>query len=84
MTGLAAHIAFFQREDAGDPAEQALPWASSCWMEGDSLAPPCSSDMRVIDAMMKLAGVNENDYLADLGAGDGRVCIHAALNYQVL
>lgn len=64
-------------EDVGDDEE--LPWASSGWMEGDTLAPPCGSDIKVISKMLsnEFAAINEYDFLLDLGAGDGRVCIQA-------
>lgn len=35
----------------------------------------------VVDAMLKLAKVNKNDVVYDLGCGDGRIVITAAKNY---
>ena len=35
----------------------------------------------VVDAMLKLAGVNGRDFLIDLGSGDGRIPITAAKRY---
>jgi hypothetical protein len=64
-------------EEVGDEAE--LPWPASGWIEGDTLAPPCGSDINVITAMLsqEFAAINASDVLLDLGAGDGRVCIQA-------
>jgi cyclopropane fatty-acyl-phospholipid synthase-like methyltransferase len=36
---------------------------------------------RVVDAMLKLAGVTDKDVVYDLGCGDGRIPIAAALQY---
>jgi len=35
----------------------------------------------VVDAMLKLAGVRGNDFVIDLGSGDGRIAITAARRY---
>lgn len=42
------------------------------------LAPFVPTPPEVIDAMLKLAAVQESDVLYDLGSGDGRIIIHAA------
>ena len=47
------------------------------WIEGDSLAPPCGSEIEAIVAMLQLANLKEHDVLYDLGCGDGRVCLEA-------
>ncbi len=39
------------------------------WLEGDSLAPPCSSDEDVCRAMIELSGAGPEDTLMDLGVG---------------
>lgn len=55
------------------------------WLDGDSLAPPCQSDMDVVYAILQLAheagGICATDTLFDLGCGDGRICIEAARLY---
>ncbi len=39
------------------------------WLEGDSLAPPCSSDDDVCRAMIELCEIGPEDTLIDLGVG---------------
>lgn len=41
-------------------------------------APYVSTPWNVVDALFKLGGVSANDYLVDLGSGDGRIVIAAA------
>ena len=41
-------------------------------------APYVATDMEVVDAMLGLAGVRPDDYVIDLGSGDGRILIAAA------
>jgi SAM-dependent methyltransferase len=36
---------------------------------------------QAVDAMLKLAGVNKNDIVYDLGCGDGRIVVAAARDY---
>ena len=45
------------------------------------LAPFVPSPIRVVVAMLQLAGVTEKDVVYDLGSGDGRVVITAAKKY---
>lgn len=53
------------------------------------LGPPARADevpyvqtpQAVVDAMLEVAGVRANDYLIDLGSGDGRIVITAAQRY---
>ncbi len=40
--------------------------------------PYVATDLRVVDAMLGLAGVRPDDYVIDLGSGDGRILIAAA------
>ena len=55
---------------------------SSFWMEGDSCAPPCQSEMDVVTAILDLiAPLTAHDHLYDLGCGDGRIPIEAALRF---
>jgi SAM-dependent methyltransferase len=41
-------------------------------------APSVASDMEVVDAMLSLASLRPDDYVIDLGSGDGRILIAAA------
>jgi hypothetical protein len=41
-------------------------------------APYVSTDLQVVDAMLGLAQVKPDDYVIDLGSGDGRILISAA------
>ena len=41
-------------------------------------APYVASDMEVVDAMLSLAALRPDDYVIDLGSGDGRILIAAA------
>jgi hypothetical protein len=54
-----------------------LPWrVAHAQQAGDVPYVPTPSN--VIDAMLDMARVNANDYLIDLGSGDGRIVIEAA------
>ena len=46
-----------------------------------SLAPYVPSPPEVVDRMLALAGVTRNDVVYDLGSGDGRIPIAAAVKY---
>eukprot|EP01038_Epipyxis_sp_PR26KG_P006933 gene6933-9486_t len=55
------------------------------WLEGDSLAPPCQSEMIVVQSILELAepyltmtSKGKECCLFDLGCGDGRICISAS------
>lgn len=61
------------------------------WMEGDSLAPPCQSDIYVISPMLEFISKyvpssflnNPNHAIFyDLGCGDGRVCLTATKRFH--
>jgi ubiquinone/menaquinone biosynthesis C-methylase UbiE len=43
--------------------------------------PYVPTPQRVVEAMLKIAGVNERDFVIDLGSGDGRIVITAAQKY---
>ena len=43
--------------------------------------PLYSTPMHVIDGMLKVLYPRKDDYLCDLGCGDGRICIEAAKTY---
>lgn len=44
-------------------------------------APNVASGLQVVDAMLGLAGVRPDDFVVDLGSGDGRILIAAARSY---
>ena len=52
------------------------------WIEGDSLAPPCQSEYKVVDEVLKHVKIDSSDVVYDLGCGDGRICIRAAEKYK--
>jgi SAM-dependent methyltransferase len=47
----------------------------------DSLAPFVPTPQDVVNRMLELAGVTKDDVVYDLGCGDGRIVITAALTY---
>jgi methyltransferase family protein len=52
-------------------------WASATWAQTPDV-PFVPTPPVVVDAMLKLAGVGPEDYVIDLGSGDGRIVIAAA------
>lgn len=52
-------------------------------LEASLSVPFVPTDDDVVEAMLELAGVNSRDVLYDLGSGDGRVVVKAALEYGV-
>lgn len=69
----------FMAQDESDEEDEGLPWPA--WIDGDSLAPPCPSNLDVVDSLLDLASVTCSDEVVDLGAGDGRVCLRAATRF---
>lgn len=47
--------------------------------DSDSLVPFVPTEEKVVDAMLEMAGVNAKDLLFDLGCGDGRIVVKAAM-----
>jgi SAM-dependent methyltransferase len=47
----------------------------------ENLAPFLATPMEVVDGMLDLAGVTAEDLICDLGSGDGRIPIRAALRF---
>lgn len=47
----------------------------------ENLAPFLATPMEVVDGMLDLAGVTADDLICDLGSGDGRIPIRAALRF---
>jgi len=68
---------------------QALALVCGLLLTAASVAQPSFTDevpyvrtgQAVVDAMLELAGVRANDFLIDLGSGDGRIVIAAAKRY---
>lgn len=58
--------------------------AALCWQVNAAQAsdvPYVPTSMNVVDAMLGLGGVGPDDYLVDLGSGDGRISIRAATRF---
>lgn len=51
------------------------------WMEGDSLAPPCQTDINIVRRILEIVQPTKDDILYDLGCGDGRICVEASRIY---
>lgn len=49
--------------------------------DSESSVPFVPTEEKVVDAMLKLAEVNAKDLLFDLGSGDGRIVVKAAMEY---
>lgn len=62
-----------EARNAFDPAAYAAPAAAP-----QLDAPQLASAMEVVDAMLSLAQLQPDDYVIDLGSGDGRILIAAA------
>jgi len=57
---------------------------AACWPLSAAQAsdvPYVPTPMKVVDAMLGLASVGPDDYLIDLGSGDGRISIRAATRF---
>ena len=48
----------------------------------EAVAPYAATLTNVVDAMLKLADVGPNDFVIDLGSGDGRIVIAAATRFK--
>lgn len=59
----------------------ALPLACVPLLLQQSLAPYVPTPMDIVERMLVLAGVTKADVVYDLGCGDGRIPIAAAVNY---
>lgn len=76
---LAIH---FYRHSGGEPARAPEFDPSSFVQPQPQLdAPYVATDYEVVDAMLALAEVRPNDYVIDLGSGDGRILIAAARSH---
>mgnify|MGYP005841299627 CR=1 FL=1 len=51
------------------------------WDDGPGEVPYVPTPNDVVEAMLKLAGVNKSDTVMDLGCGDGRIVVTAAKVY---
>ena len=77
MTRFVAAIALFSLfciTGSGEPAQQKKP-------DAPQLAPYVPTGHDVVDRMLSLASVTKEDYVVDLGCGDGRIPIAAAKKY---
>src|SRR3954471_15591473 len=60
-----------------------VPWASAQTSDKpEAVAPYAATLTVVVDAMLKLADVGPNDFVIDLGSGDGRIVIAAATRFK--
>jgi precorrin-6B methylase 2 len=82
MLRVAIALSLFATLSSGTPSAQA-PKASQAPKRPDApqLAPYVPTPQDVVDRMLALAGVTKDDYVIDLGCGDGRIPITAAKKY---
>lgn len=59
----------------------ALPFAQAKKPDAPQLAPYVPTPQEVVDRMLALANVQKNDFVVDLGCGDGRIPVTAAKKY---
>jgi hypothetical protein len=64
-------------EESDDDDEDWDPLRPGRWMEGDSLAPPCGTSIKIVHALLEFLSLKETDILYDFGCGDGRICLEA-------
>jgi hypothetical protein len=53
----------------------------ACAGDDAAVAPFAATPMSVVDEMLRLAGVGGNDYVIDLGSGDGRLVLQAVAGF---
>ncbi|KAL9642123.1 hypothetical protein ABK040_007128 [Willaertia magna] len=76
------HTSLFKRDDSDSMADGLyLKSWFSFWL-GRRLAPYVPTPMKGVEDMLKLADVNENDIIYDLGCGDGRVLIKGIKDFN--
>lgn len=81
---LAAAAAFLILRSPPDPVEQApANFNPADFVRGRPKldAPFVTTDYNVVDAMLAMAAVRPDDYVVDLGSGDGRILIAAARSH---
>ena len=66
-------------DDETDSEDDGLPQ----WIEGDSLAPYCTTAGAWLDDVLLLADTKSDDVVCDVGCGDGRIPIWAVQRFQV-
>jgi hypothetical protein len=76
-----ALMTFEQASSGWDLEEPEQSVIGGFWMEGDSLAPPCQTDMDIVKNILEFANITKNDKVFDLGCGDGRICALASKMY---
>jgi hypothetical protein len=60
----------------------ARPAAAQADATSDSVSPSIYTPPSIVDEIMKLAAVGADDYVVDLGSGDGRLVIAAVAKYK--
>lgn len=82
LVALAVVLAFLWFRPAAGPPEGAVPdqFDPARYTGGRPRldAPYVATDVEVVDAMLAMASVSANDFVIDLGSGDGRILIAAA------
>ena len=58
-----------------------MPAAQQKRPDAPQLAPYVPTPQEVVDRMLALANVTKNDFVVDLGCGDGRIVVTAAQKY---
>jgi SAM-dependent methyltransferase len=53
-------------------------WQPQTWGWDDGTTPYVQTPMDIVERMLRMAEVKKDDYLIDLGSGDGRIVIEAA------
>jgi precorrin-6B methylase 2 len=82
MLRLAVTLSLFATlAAASSTTETQKPATAQKRPDAPQLAPYVPTPQDVVDRMLSLAGVTKNDYLIDLGCGDGRIPITAAKKY---
>jgi precorrin-6B methylase 2 len=84
MIRIATLLVFFTLSLVVSSGETALGQAATAAQkkpDAPQLAPYVPTGHDVVDRMLSLASVTKNDYVVDLGCGDGRIPIAAASKY---
>ena len=85
MMRLAAGLSLFASLMAFDPStsstSRTLDTQGAKRPDAPQLAPYVPTPQEVVDRMLILANVQKNDFVVDLGCGDGRIVVTAAKKY---
>ena len=75
-----SHKRFVMMRELCNEEEECVPYQ---WIEGDSLAPPCQSDLQVIQGVVDFCDfIKSTDIVYDIGCGDGRIPITISNYYS--